>query len=95
MKIVIVILSIVIPAVMLLLQRRGGIWGRLFDAVAVLAAIVAGNIAAIAVYQIIRDNTVFMTSIHGIFLNPFFLVTGAYLGVYYTYNLLRRYADNK
>ena len=95
MKIVIVLLSIVIPVAMLLVARKGGMWERLFDAVAVLAAIVAGNIAAIAVYQIIRDNTVFMTSIHGIFLNPFFLVTGAYLGLYYTYCLLRRYADNK
>ena len=94
MIILIVLLSIVIPVGMLLLEWRGGIWKRLLDAAAVMAAVIAGNIAALAIYQIIRDNAVFMTTIHGIFLNPFFLVTGAYLGLYYTYQLLRRYINN-
>jgi len=34
------------------------------------------------IYKIIRDSTVFMTNIHAIFLNPFFLVTASYLGLY-------------
>ena len=94
MTILIVLLSVVIPVGMLLLEWRGGRWKRYFDAAAVLAAVIAGNIAAISVYQIIRDNAVFMTTIHGIFLNPFLLAAGGYLGVYYIYYLLRRFTDN-
>ncbi|MOA47096.1 hypothetical protein D3C78_1697000 [compost metagenome] len=53
-----------------------------------LSTLILGNISALAIYEILRDNTVFMTSIHAIFLNPMFLLTGAYLGVYLVYRLM-------
>jgi hypothetical protein len=59
-----------------------------FNIVAVISAIVFGNIASTSILQILIDNAVFMTAIHGIFLNPFFLITGAYLGVFIVYRLL-------
>lgn len=66
-------------------------WKRLhfiFNLIAVITMIVFGSIVSVSIYQIIRDNTIFMTNIHGIFLNPFFLVTGSYLGLYIIYQLL-------
>ncbi|WP_238591036.1 hypothetical protein [Oceanobacillus picturae] len=34
------------------------------------------------------ENTVFMTTIHAILLNPLFLVAGGYIGIYTAYRLL-------
>ena len=59
-----------------------------FNLVMVLSVIVLGNIAAISIYQIIRDNEVFMTAIHAVFLNPAFLIAGAYIGIYAIYRLM-------
>ena len=53
-----------------------------------LSVIVFGNIAALSVLQIIQDNTVFMTAIHSVFLNPFFLASGIYIGLYTFYRLI-------
>lgn len=60
----------------------------LFNIIAVISAIIFGSIASTSMFQILIDNAVFMTAIHGIFLNPFFLITGAYLGVFIIYRLL-------
>lgn len=85
---VIVFGSIVIPIVMLVTQHKWMKWRIVFNAASVLSAVILGNISASAIYEILRDNTVFMTSIHAIFLNPLFLLTGAYLGLYLIYRLL-------
>ncbi|WP_246596315.1 transposase [Bacillus alkalicola] len=74
---------------MVLLQRK---WGRLcliYHIIALLSILIFGNIAAIAIYSILRDNTVFMTNIHGIFLNPFFLISGVYIGIYIVYFVMK------
>lgn len=60
----------------------------IFNTIALISAVIFGNIAATSIYQVIIDNTIFMTEIHAIFLNPFFLITGAYLGVYIIYRLI-------
>lgn len=85
---VIVFGSIVAPIAMLVTQHKWMKWRIVFNAVSVLSAVILGNISASAIYEILRDNTVFMTSIHAIFLNPLFLLTGAYLGLYLIYRLL-------
>lgn len=54
----------------------------IFNITAFVSTLVIGNIAFVSIYQTIRDETVFMTNIHAIFLNPFFLITGSYLGLY-------------
>lgn len=38
--------------------------------------------ASAAVIETLADDTVFMTSIHEVLLNPLFLASGAYLGPY-------------
>lgn len=90
MKIIIILGSIVGPALMIILQMKWRKLQTLFNFAAILSALIFGNIAALAILEIIKDNTVFMTNIHGIFLNPFFLFTGAYLGVYLLYILILR-----
>jgi hypothetical protein len=80
--------AILIPLMMLGLVRNFALCRRLFDGLAVLSAYVFGIVAAIAVYRILRDDTVFMTHIHGIFNNAAFLASGAYLGNYGLYKLI-------
>lgn len=95
MKILLVLGSIVIPIVMFILRKK---WGKLhltFNLLAIISALIFGNIASISIYNILVDNTVFMTKIHAIFLNPFFLITGSYLGVYILYLLLIFTIDNR
>ncbi|MFS0639016.1 transposase [Mesobacillus foraminis] len=80
--------SIISPVLLFILRRK---WpgSRLYlNGLAVFSALVFGNIASLAIHEIIEDKTVFMTNIHGLFLNPFFLVTGVYLGVYFLYRML-------
>lgn len=88
MKIFIILGSIVIPLVMVAIQKYWLKCRIYFNVVSVLSAFIFGDIAALAVYEIIKDNTVFMTNIHAVFLNPLFLITGAYLGVYILYRLM-------
>ncbi|MFJ5788935.1 transposase [Lysinibacillus sp. NPDC093197] len=83
-----VVSSIIVPFVMLLLQKKSKIVRLLFNVLAVFAMLVFGGIASTSIYQIIVDNAVFMTTIHAIFLNPLFLVSGAYIGVYIIYRLM-------
>jgi hypothetical protein len=88
MSMLILLSVIVFPLLMLGLVRTSSLCRRLFDGFAVLSAFVFGIIAAIAVYEILRDDTVFMTHIHGVFNNTWFLASGAYLGNYGLYKLI-------
>ena len=66
---------------MFFLQKSWMKFRMLFNLSAIVSTIIFGNIASLAIYEIIKDKTVFMTNIHAIFLNPF-LTTGGYLGIY-------------
>ncbi len=54
---------------------------------AYFALYVLGTIISIHIYDVLMQDLVFMTSIHGILLNPFFLISGAYIGIYTLYLL--------
>lgn len=56
--------------------RRG------LDGLACLAAFVFFVVTASAVMKTLLDDTVFMTEVHSVLLNPSFLISGAYLGPY-------------
>ncbi|MCM3651216.1 transposase [Metabacillus litoralis] len=88
MKILLVVSSIAFPILMLFLQNHRKIFRMIFNITAVISTLIFGNIAATSIYQILIDNAVFMTTIHGIFLNPYFLITGGYLGVFIIYRLM-------
>jgi glucose-6-phosphate-specific signal transduction histidine kinase len=88
MKAILITGSIVLPLIMFYSQKT---WRRLrliYNLVTIIALLVFGNIASLSVYQIIKDKTVFMTAIHAIFLNPLFLISGAYIGIYVLYRML-------
>ncbi|MFP7733556.1 transposase [Priestia aryabhattai] len=80
--------SIIFPILMLFFSLKWRVAELVFNTLALLSALVFGNIAAASIYHILKNHTVFMTSIHAIFLNPAFLLTGAYLGIYVLYKLL-------
>jgi|SRR5690625_4582616 len=87
-RIMLIVGSIVLPILMFYLQKH---WVRLrgiYNLIAIIAVLAFGNIASLSIYKIIKDGTVFMTAIHGIFLNPFFLIAGSYIGLYVLYRLL-------
>ncbi|WP_010097395.1 hypothetical protein [Ornithinibacillus scapharcae] len=87
MSIILLLASIVIPIIMFVISKKRNKVKLFFDGVALVSAITFGNIAATSIYEILKDKTVFMTNIHGIFLNPLFLLTGSYLGLYLIYQL--------
>jgi hypothetical protein len=80
--------SIIIPIIMLFFSLKWKGAELVSNTLALLSALVFGNIAAASIYRILKNHTVFMTSIHAIFLNSAFLLTGAYLGIYVLYKLL-------
>lgn len=86
--VIILVVSIVFPILMLFLKNKSKILQMVFNAIAAISAVIFGDIAAIAIWQILIDDTVFMTKIHSVFLNPFFLITGAYLALFSIYRLL-------
>src|SRR5690625_7039195 len=88
MKIILIAGSVGLPIAMLYSQK---LWTRIkfiYNAISIIALLIFGNIASLSIYKIIKDGTVFMTAIHGIFLNPFFLIAGSYIGLYVLYRLL-------
>lgn len=74
--------TIVIPSLMVYLQLKWATFRLLFNIVGMIAAILFSTIAATSITHIILEDAVFMTTIHAVFLNPLFLLTGAYLGLY-------------
>ncbi|WML57686.1 transposase [Neobacillus sp. PS2-9] len=88
MKFILILGSVLTPLFLAFLQKVQPKLRLLFNIVAIVSSLVFGNISSIAIYEIIKDNTVFMTNIHSIFLNPLFLLTGAYLGTYIIYRIL-------
>ncbi|MGY4795459.1 transposase [Lysinibacillus fusiformis] len=88
MTILMLIATIGIPSLMVYLQQKWAIFSLLFNILGVIAAILFSTIAATAITNIILEDAVFMTTIHAVFLNPVFLITGAYLGLYLIYRLI-------
>jgi hypothetical protein len=87
-KLLLILGSVAVPLFMVGLQKK---WPRhevIFHLLAILAALTFGNISAINIYEVLVNNTVFMTTIHSIFLKPLFLISGAYLGVYMVYLMI-------
>lgn len=80
--------SILLPLLMLYSQKISTKFNLVYNILAIIAILVFGNIASLSIYKVIKENSVFMTTIHAIFLNPFFLITGAYIGIYVLYRML-------
>ncbi|MGE7093189.1 transposase [Lysinibacillus sp. NPDC048646] len=95
MKVLIITSILVVPTLMLYLQHLSGKFRQFFNIGVVVASIIFGSIAATSIYQIIVDDAVFMTTIHAVFLNPLFLVVGAYMGVFMIYRWMLLTLEDK
>lgn len=84
----IVIGTLAVPVAMLAVQRIVRPLRYVLDIAAVVAAYVFSIVFAWTVYEVLRDNTVFMTTIHKIFANAPFLLASGYLGSYAIYRLM-------
>lgn len=88
MKAIIVILTIITPLLMYVLKVRTKQSQFIFNSLAIIAIFTFSLITATFLYQILAEQALFTTKIHGIFLNPLFLISGSYLGVYIIYRLI-------
>ncbi|HEU4964134.1 MAG TPA: hypothetical protein VFV52_09835 [Bacilli bacterium] len=86
MTILIVAGTILFPVLMFLLRERR--FAPLFDALAALAVLLANVAAALGVWEIKSTHTELTLHIHEIFLDPLFLGTTGYIGLYSVYRLL-------
>ncbi|MDD9269983.1 transposase [Paenibacillus sp. GCM10023248] len=85
MTVIITVIICIIPPVMLLGAWLFKSWRVVYNVLAVLCAYIFGIISTLAIYEILHDKTVFMTNIHAVFQNNWFLLSGAYLGSYGMY----------
>lgn len=83
MNVFIMFTIIVIPGLMVYLQQKSEKIRLVFNALGAVSAFLFGYITATSITQIILVDAVFMTTIHAVFLNPIFLLTGAYLGLFF------------
>ncbi|KAB8135763.1 transposase [Gracilibacillus oryzae] len=90
MSYLLIIGSIALPAIMFWAGEKWEKVPFVFNLAALVSLLIFGNLASVNIYQIIKNNTVFMTNIHGLFLNPFFLITASYLGIYLIYQLINK-----
>lgn len=88
MKTGLVLGLIVLPIIMAALSGSS-VMRKLFDLLALIAFYFAGALTGIAVYENYTHATMFSTDIHHIFLNFWFLLAFAYLGIYIPYCLIR------
>lgn len=88
MKIALIVSSIFFPLIMFYVQYRWIGFQTLFNVLMLISTLIFGNIASLSFYKIIKNHSVFMTAIHAVFLNPLFLITGAYMGIYLIYRLI-------
>ncbi|MEC0247627.1 hypothetical protein P4H65_17695 [Paenibacillus chitinolyticus] len=73
---------VAVPWLLVWLQNKVTGAKFIIDVLAYAALVLFSGIAGITVAEILVNNTVFMTSVHKVFLNPFFLASGGWLGLY-------------
>ncbi|WP_019395634.1 hypothetical protein [Priestia filamentosa] len=88
MKIILILGSLIFPFIMLILQKKYTVLNFVFNVFAFVAILLFGDIISLAIHDVLQEDLVFMTTIHAILLNPFLLISGAYIGVYLLYRIL-------
>ncbi|PWK13153.1 transposase [Tumebacillus permanentifrigoris] len=86
MQLVLILGTILVPICMFVLRHRP--LAAVFDLIAALSVLLANIAAGLAVLEIKQESTEFTTHVHEIFMDPLFLVTTGYIGVYSVYRLL-------
>ncbi|MFJ8528958.1 hypothetical protein [Bacillus sp. NPDC094106] len=93
MKLIIGLLPIVLSFLFLLFAVHPKV-RIVLDVCAYCSLYILGTIIALHIYDVLIRGLVFMTTIHSILLNPLFLITGAYVGVYSLYLLFYKLVTN-
>lgn len=88
MNILIGVANILFPFFMYVLTVKTKYSRSLFNYIATVALFIFTIVTATFLYQILVSGKLFTTKIHAIFLNPLFLISGSYLGVYIIYRLI-------
>lgn len=88
MAILISLMAILIPFLMVWSLKWIKNLHRIYNLLALVSLYLFSITTAIYVLRTIMDQTVYLTTIHSILLNPFFTITGAYFGNYILYRLL-------
>lgn len=89
MKFLLFLTVLLSPLLLVLLQVKYRFLLLYYRLAAIVSAILFGTIISSTIYEVIRDQIVFMTTVHKILLHPGFLMSGAYLGVYGMFLLYR------
>ncbi|WP_442603394.1 transposase [Paenibacillus sp. KN14-4R] len=87
--------ALIVPFIMQMTARRYRFCRQLYAWLGFLFLWLVSIIAANGVYEVVRDQTVFMTNIHGLFLNPWFLISSAYTGMYALYLCMDQLFENR
>lgn len=87
--IVVSLFTLILPFFMFWSTKQTFFLHILFNILALVSLYLFSVTTALAVLQTIFDQTVYLTTIHGILLNPLFLLPGGYLGIFALYSLLR------
>lgn len=88
MKIVLILSTIILPLIFYYLKVKIPFAQSTLNILAVISLTIFGMISSTSVYQVIVDDAVFSMQIHGLFLNPLFIISASYLGIYFIYRLL-------
>ncbi|WP_369899965.1 hypothetical protein [Bacillus manliponensis] len=89
MKLIIAILPILLSYIFFLFSMHKT-FRFILNICAYLSMYGLSTLVAFTVYDVLIQDKVFMTTIHKILLNPFFLITSTYIGIYILYLLLQK-----
>lgn len=89
MTIMVWLFTFILPLLMFWVSKRAFFLHILLNILALISLYLFSVTTALAVLQTIFSKTVFTTTIHGILVNPLFLIPGGYLGSFALYTLLQ------
>jgi hypothetical protein len=87
LQLLLVLGTVAVPVVFFLLRHHK--ISVLFDLFGVVAVLLANISAGLSVLAIKQSNTEFTTHIHMVFMDPVFLASTGYIGLYAVYRLMR------
>lgn len=82
------LISFIIPFLMAFLHVKFKKAHYIFDFIAIILFVFLGNLVGLSIYNSIEDHAVFTTAIHGLLIDPNFLVCSGYIFIYTTYKLM-------
>lgn len=89
LKIPIFLSTLILPLLMLWSTKWSKVFAPIYNVLAFISLYLFSVTVALYVLDTILEEKVYNTTIHGILLNPFFIISGGYFGMYALYQILR------